>query len=235
MIVGIAISVIISAVSIGGIIYIVRASGREIKKALEHYRIMAVDEENPIVPEAHIIEKKPLPVHIGEYTIYIQALTLSGYQKFISDFIALLKTYSAHLAGLRLLAYGGDEASLAGWHKMASDEYFVLSVLDQIDRAILRSKKTNPYSLTKKEILKKWSPIDILRVWQLIYSYQIDSIEDFTASLTGRLAGRRNSKAGSPSRRKQGSGSTKSQSSPLMPRYSTQKEFPSETSESPTK
>jgi len=209
---------------------------RSFRNLQTQYDRVEVTPESPVLPEAHILAFRPVPLKIGGRTLYIQPLTTDGHNAYTNKMMQFLVRHRVNLAGIRMLTMAdlltedNRKELAANMGSARNNAAMIKDAQAMLAATFLKSKKVNPERITLRQIRKEWTWIDTFQVWQMAYAVQVQSTENFIQYLLGQLTGTEQQNAGSPLLKQQGPPSQKSASGPLMPKYSQPNESPKKTS-----
>ena len=225
------------AVSLAVFAAVARVFLRSFRNLQTQYDRVEVTPESPVLPEAHILAFRPVPLKIGGRTLYIQPLTMEGHNAYTNRMAQFLARHRAHLAGIRMLTMADlltDENRkelAANMGSARNNSAMIKDAQAMIASTFLKSKKVNPERITLRQIRKEWTWVDTFQVWQMAYAVQVQSTENFIQYLLGQLTGTEQQKTGSPLLKQQVPPSQKSAGGRLMPKYSQPSGSPKKTSE----
>lgn len=208
-------------------IKVLKASIKQAKDNAEKYRVMQVTVDNPILPDGHIIQHKPTPWTLSGKTLYMQPLTFAAHRIYTESMLKFLTKYLNQLKGLKfllisdLLDSNKRDEMINDWKLIVSNPKIIDEMLDMIDITFLKDNRINPNKLTRKEIEKNCTWMEILQTWNFLYAINVNSIETFIiALLTPTKTGPGNVKVGSLYMNQLESPSKNSQNGTCQPRYS---------------
>lgn len=201
----------------------------------EKFRVMQVTVDNPILPDGHIIKHKPTPWTLAGKVLYMQPLKFEQHRIFTERMIKFLSKYLTQLKGLKFLLISDlldknmKDQMIKDWSAISSNSQIFESMLDMIEITFLADKNINPNKLTRKEIVRKCTWMEILQTWQFLYAINVDCVESFiNALLTPTKTGPGSVKVGSLYENQQDSRLKNSQTGTCQPRYSWYEERQSE-------
>ena len=215
-------------------------SHQKLVETMQMYERLNITPEDSVLPEAHIMKFKPVPLPMYGKVIYIQPLSNDGHKVYSKMYFDLLTKYQQQLGGLRflllndLLTEEGINKLKTEWTDVRYNQSLIEDINKLINKVVLANPSMNPSKITLADTGRLWNWMDTLQVFQMIYAVQVQASQDFTLYLLGRLTGAGTQKDGSPFQRRQESRSQKSASGPLMPLYSRRNEQQKEVKDSMT-
>lgn len=224
--------VLMSIVAILGVVLfkLIRTLKQAVKQNEEYrekFRVMAVTVDNPILPDGHIIQHKPTPWTLSGKTLYMQPLTFAAHRIYTESMLKFLTKYLTQLKGLKFLLISDlldsdkRDEMINDWKLIVSNPKIIDEMLDMIEVTFLKDNRINPNKLTRKEIEKNCTWMEILQTWNFLYAINVNSIETFIiALLTPTKTGPGNVKVGSLYTNQLESQSKNSQNGTCQPRYS---------------